>query len=480
MLPQTLNEHRQVICRKAYYKVNGYRGLYMKIIIVGCGKVGYTLANQLSDENHDVTVLDRRAETIGAVINDFDVMGVVGNGTSYSSLLEAGIEETDLLIAVTDSDEQNLLCCLIAKKAGDCKTIARVRNPIYSKEIEFFKQEFGLAMVINPEMAAASEISRIFRFPSAIKIDTFMKGFVEMLRFRLAPGCVLCGKPLTYIHTTLRSDVLVCMVKRQGTVTIPTGNFILEEHDIVTVMASPKKSVEFFRKIGLQINRVHSTLLIGGGKIAYYLAKLLLESGIQVRIVERDRARCEELSDLLPKASIICGDGTDQSILEEEGIDQVEGVAALTDIDEENILLSLYTKSKSKAKVVTKINRITFDQIINDLDLDSIIYPKLITADYIIQYARSMQASLGSNMENMYTLDDNNAEAQEYRITAPSAVVGVPLKDLKIKKNILVCCIVRDKKVITPSGQDEIQVGDTVIIVLTHQRIKDIVEILED
>lgn len=452
----------------------------MKIIIVGCGKVGYTLAGQLSEENHDVTVLDRQSEIINTVVNEFDVLGVTGNGTSYSSLLEAGIEETDLLIAVMDSDECNLLCCLIAKRAGDCKTIARVRNPIYGKEIDFFKQEFGLAMVINPEMAAASEISRIFRFPSAIKIDTFMKGYVEMLRFRLAPECILCGRPLTYIHNTLRSDVLVCMVKRHGEVTIPTGNFILEEHDVVTVMAAPKKAGEFFKKIGLQINRVQSTLLIGGGKIAYYLARRLMESGISVKIIERNKNRCEELSDLLPKASIICGDGTDQTLLLEEGIENIEGVAALTDIDEENILLSLYTKSRSRAKVVTKVNRITFDEIINDLNLDSIIYPKLITADYIIQYARSMQASMCSNMENMYTLDDNKAEAQEYRITAKSAIVGVPLKDLKIRKNILVCCIVRDKKVITPSGQDEIQVGDTVILVMTHQRIKDITDILED
>ncbi|MGI6094662.1 MAG: Trk system potassium transporter TrkA [Lachnospiraceae bacterium] len=450
----------------------------MQILIVGCGKVGYTLVEHLSKEEHNITVLDRNADRITKVTNDFDVMGQVGDGSSYNSLKEAGVENTDLLIAVTESDEKNLLCCLIARKAGGCKIIARVRNPIYSREIEFLKKEFGLAMIINPEYTAAMEVARIFRFPSAITIETFSKGKVELLHFRVKEGSILHNMKVMDIHARLRCNILVCMVKRDDEVQIPSGDFVLQEKDIVSIIAPHKKAGEFFKRIGVETKRVKNTMLIGGGRLTYYLAERLLRSGIDVKIIEQDAKRCQELSELLPKANIVLGDGTDKKLLQEEGIDEIEGFAALTDNDEENIMVTLFARKISKAKLVTKINRINFDEVIDELNLDSIVYPKFLTAQYILQYARSMQDSLESNVENLYKMD-GGAEALEFYIKEKSPVVGVPLSQLQIRKNILVCCINRNGDIMMPTGHSTIEVGDTVIIMSKHS-LFDIRDILGD
>jgi len=456
----------------------------MKILIVGCGKVGYTLATQLCGEDHDVTILDKDADTLTDVTNGYDVMGIVGDGTSISVLQEANVADADLLCAVTDSDEKNLLCCLIARRISKCKTIARVRNPIYSNEVQFFKADFDLAMVINPEMAAASEIAHIFRFPSAININTFAKGRVDLLRFRLKEESLLCGMMLSDIRTKLHCDVLVCVVKRGESITIPSGDFIVQAGDILSIVASPKNAAEFFKKIGVMTNPVNAVLIVGGGKITYYLAKLLHNSGINVKIIERNRERCEELSDLLPSAEIIFGDGTDEELLKEEGIEEVAGFAALTDIDEENIMLSLYAQSQSKvkAKNVTKINRITFDQVIGDLNLDSVVNPKTITAEYILQFVRSMRTpSAGSSMENLYKLDESGAEAMEFYLKKESAVTGKPLSQLNMRENILICKIYRNGTLITPTGQTTLEAGDSVVLVaLTEDKLEDIDDILKN
>lgn len=451
----------------------------MNIIIVGCGKVGYTLVEQLSGENHDIVVVDEKEDRVNSITDDLDAMGIVGNGISYQTLQAAGISRADLLIAVTGSDEQNLLCCVIAKKAGHCKTIARVRNPIYNTELSFLRKELGLGMIINPEFATASEIARIFQFPSAVKIDTFSKGRIEMLHFRVTKECLLNNYELIHIRTTLKCDVLACIVTRGEEVLIPKGDFIFREGDVVSIVATPPKASEFFRKIGIGNNRVHTSMIVGGGTIAYYLARRLLSVGIETKIIEHDPVRCEQLSELLPKATIICGDGTDQRLLLQEGLQSVEGFAALTGLDEENILLSLYAKKVSHAKTVTKIDRITFSGVLNDLNLDSIAYPRLQTADVIIKYARSMNESLNSNVENLYKLEDGRAEALEFTIKEPSEVTGVPLGKLRIRKNILLCSITRGSQVIIPGGADKLQVGDSVVVVLTHSRLNDIREILE-
>ncbi len=450
----------------------------MQIIIVGCGNVGSTLAEQLSKEGHNITAIDIDAHRVETVANQYDVMGVVGNGASFSVQNEAGIGEADLMIAVTASDELNMLSCLIAKKAGGCSTIARVRNPIYNKEIAFIKEELGLSMVINPEYAAACEIARLLKFPSAIKVDSFAKGRVELLKCKINEGSVLHGRPLTYLSSGLHCEVLICAVQRGEEVFIPDGNFELQEKDVISMVASSRKANEFFKKIGMTTNRIKTCMIIGGGETTYYLAKQLLPMGIRIKIIEQSKERCNELSELLPQAMIIHGDGTERNLLQEEGLPKIHSFVSWTSMDEENIMLSLYAKSISGAKTITKVHRLDYDKIIDSLDLGSVLYPKNITAEYILQYVRAMQNSIGSNVETLYRLIEGKVEALEFRVNEESRLVGVPLKELQLKENLLIACINRKGIVITPGGQDSIQLGDTVVVVTTNQGFNDLKDIL--
>ena len=452
----------------------------MNIIIAGCGKVGRALAEQLSREKHDITVIDRKPEAIQQITNIADVRGVVGNGASFEIQMDAGIDTADLMIAVTDADEVNLLCCLIAKKAGGCQTIARVRNPVYHHEIHHIKDELGLSMVINPEWAAAMEMARLLRFPSAIDIDTFANGRIELLRFQLEEQNPLCNNKIKDLHMLSRCEVLICIVERGKEVLIPSGEVELKAGDMISVVASPVNASRFFKTIGIETNQVKNTMIIGGGKISFYLAKRLLEMGIQVKIIVKDRDACERLCEILPKAMIINGDGTDRELLAEEGLAKAEGFAALTNMDEENVMLALYAKSMSKAKKITKVNRNTFDTIIGSLNIGSLIYPKHITSETILQYVRAMQNSIGSNVETLYRLVDGNAEALEFVIKGKSEVTDIPLQELQLKPHILVCAINRKGKIIIPKGQDCIQEGDSVVIITTdcgaYKDIRDIMK----
>ena len=450
----------------------------MKIIIVGCGKVGRTLAEELNKEDNEVTVIDRRYSVVEEISNKFDVMGVAGNGASYKTQMEAGIEKADILIAVTGSDELNLLCCLIAKRAGNCQTIARVRNPEYSAEIGFVKEALGLAMTINPEYAAAQEIARVLRFPSAIKIDTFAKGRVEMLKFKVPGESRLNGMLVMSIAPKLGADILVCAVEREGEIFIPKGDFRIQEKDVVSIIAGPKKAGDFFKKIGIETHQVKDTMIVGGGDTAYYLAKLLLPMGIDVKLIEQQEGRCNTLSELLPKAQIIHADGSEQIVLIEEGVGQAEAFVALTNIDEENVMLSLFARSQTKGKIATKINRMDFDRVIKELDLDTIVYPKKITAQYILQFVRAMKNSIGCNVETMYRILDEKAEALEFVVKENSELPGIPLEELRIKENTIVACIIRGRNIIIPRGKDEMQVGDSVVIVTTTLGLKDIRDVI--
>ena len=362
------------------------------------------------------------------------------------------------------------------------ETIARIRNPIYNEEKDFLQKEFGLSMIINPELTAANEISKVFQFPSAIRVDTFAKGRVELLHFKIGSNSPLCGLKLSKFHATLHcNDILVCTIARNSEeVIIPNGDFEFAANDIVSIVAKRRDAIDFFRKIGLEKNRVSNTIIAGGGKISYYLAKSLLMSGIKTTIIEINQQRCEFLSEQLPKATILCGDATDKELLSEECIEKAAGFAALTDLDEENILLSLYANGISSAKTVTKVNRINFTSVINKLDLGSIIYPRVITAEYIIKYVRSMNNSLNSNVEALYKLEDGKAEVLEFLLKENSAVCNIPLQNLKIRKNTLICCIYRNHQVIVPSGQDCMMPGDSVMIATSGYNISDIKEILED
>lgn len=449
----------------------------MKIIIIGCGKVGETLASVLSQEGNDITIIDKQEDVVDSLCNQYDIMGYVGNGASYSVQLEADIEHADLMIAVTGADELNLLCCLIARKAGNCHTIARVRNPEYNNELRFIKEELGLAMVINQELAAAMEISRVLKFPSAIEIDTFSKGRVELLRFKIPAGSVLDGLNLVEMHERLRCNVLVCTAERGRQVIIPKGDYVLKSGDVLSIVAAAADQNLFFKKIGIQTNQVKSVMIIGGGKISYYLSGILISSGIKVKLIERQRDRCEELCDLLPKATIIHGDGTSQQLLEEEGISTVEGLVALTDFDEENVLLSLYARNHGVRKVITKINHIAFDEVINSLDLDTLIYPRETTAEYILQYARAMKNSIGSNVETLHRIIDNKAEALEFIIRDNFQHRNIPLQELPIKQDILIACITHNGRTVLPRGRDVMQQGDSVIVVTARKGLNDINDI---
>ena len=446
----------------------------MQIIIVGCGNVGTTLAEQLSSEGHNIAVIDMNRQRLQNLSNSFDVMGVDGNGVSFAVQKEAGVEQADLLIAVTGSDEVNLLCCLIARKTGGCHTIARVRNPIYNLEINSIKEELGLSMVINPEFAAAVEMSRLLKLPSAITIDTFTKGRVEVVKYRVGEDSVLCDQSLQQIKSRLKSDILICTV-----VYIPGGNFIIRARDEISIIGTPQKTLAFFKKLGAVVTRAKNVMIIGGGKTAYYLSKQLMDMGIQIKIIELNKTRCEELSELLPKATIIQGDGTDRNLLMQEGLIQTDAFVAMTSVDEENIMLSLFAKSVSKAKLITHVHRISYDEIIDSLDIGSVIYPKYLTAENIIKYVRAMDNSLGSNIETLYRLNDNRVEALEFCVKEDSPVIGIPLQDLKIKPNILICSINHKGMISIPGGQSVIRKGDMVIVVTTNTGLNDIKDILK-
>ena len=452
----------------------------MNIIIVGCGKVGYTLVELLSNENHNLIVIDENPERVSRITDSLDAMGIVGNGINHRTLLDAGIETADLLIAVTGDDEKNLLCCVIARKTGRCRTIARVRNPIYNEEIGFLKKELGIAMIINPDQTAALEIAKVFQFPSALRVDTFTKGRIELLHFKIGKDSPLSGMKLYNLNQSLHTSVLVCTAIRNNNVIIPNGNFVFQENDLITIASTRKNAIDFFRKIKISKNRVSKAILAGGGAISYYLAKSLLATGIHVTIIEVDPERCEYLSEELPNATIICGDATDQTLLAQEGLNHAQGFAALTGLDEENILLSLYANEISNARTVTKINRLNFTSIINNLNLGSIVYPRIITADYILRYARSTNYSRSSNVEKLYKLANGRVEALEFTIKEDSKVSGIPLQKLKLRKNTLICSIYRSKRIIIPTGQDMMLPGDTVLVVISGYRIVDIEEILEE
>lgn len=451
----------------------------MNIIIVGAGKVGTTIADQLSSENHNITIIDLNQKKVEEAEEEFDAMGIVGNGASHQVQVDAGVMDAELLIAVTGSDELNLLCCLIAKKTGKCQTIARVRNPIYSKEVNFIKRQMGLSVVINPELTAAQEISQLLRLPYAKKVDTFARGRVEMIKFRMNPELHMDGLQVADIISKMKCDIMICGVERQGQVVIPNGDFVLKNNDLVSMMAVPKETAKFFRKMGIPTHQAKSTLIVGGGTIAYYLAKQLLEMRVDVRIIEQNKERCEMLSEQLPEATILQGDGTDKEFLLEEGLMHADSFVALTNMDEENLMLALLARKYSNAKLIAKVNRIHFEEVVDELDIDSVIYPKNLAADHIVRYTRAMQNSLGSNVETLYKILDGQAEALEFVIREDSSVTNQRLMDLPLKDHLLVCYISRYGKLKMARGQDMLKVGDSVIIVTTHKGLHDIADILK-
>ncbi len=454
----------------------------MNIIIAGCGRVGYTLAQQLNDEGHDITLIDNSAERLQPALSNLDLQGVVGNASSFFTLQEAGIEHADLLIAVTNQDEINLISCVLAKKASRCRTIARVRNPEYFREIKYLKEYMGISMIINPEFAAANEIAQLIQVPDAMEIDSFAKGRVDLMQVAITEDSPLHNMKVQEFSRKFNHEVLICILVHDHQVCIPNGNSVLMAGDTISIILPREKIPSFYRlsKLGT-IREIRDVMIAGGGMIPYYLTKLLLHSGIDVKIIEKNRDRCDFLSDALPKAAIIHSDATDHDLLLEEGIEKADAFVSLTAVDEENIFLSLYAnKMNPTCKKITKVNRLALDEIVSDLPIGSMVSPKNTTTEYILQYVRSQSNSYGSNVEALYRLMDNHVEALEFLVKEDCAVTDVPFVNLNLKKNLLICCIVRNGKVITPTGRDFIQKNDTVIVVTTHKGLQDISDILDD
>ena len=451
----------------------------MHIIIVGCGKVGHTLVEQLSREGHDITVVDISDQVIRDITEMYDVMGIAGSGVHMQVLRDAGLQTADIVIAVTGSDEINLLCCTIAKKVGErLAAIARVRNPEYSEELPYLRQQLGISMIVNPDLEAAREIGRIISRPQARSVNAFAKGHAELVRFTIPERNVLDGKRILDLDRIFSFGYILCAIERKGEVYIPKGTDDLRAGDDITILAASRDVHKIFHAIGMKTSSLHTCMIIGGGKTSYYLARQLLEQKMDVRIIESDPVRCSELSALLPEAIVINGNGSDEQILKEEGIDAVEAFIALTGIDEENILMSLYANRIPGLKTITKINRITFNDVIDDLDLGSVVYPKYICAEEITAYVRARRNSIGSNVETLYHMFDNRVEAIEFHIERGSPVIGIPLMKLKKKDQLLIACINRNGKIMFPRGQDTIEAGDSMIVITKHTGFGDAADIL--
>ena len=451
----------------------------MNIIIVGCGKVGEALAAELNVEGNDITIVDQNPAKVKHIANKYDIMGVIGNGATRDVQNEAGVDNADLLIAVTGSDELNLLCCLMAKKAGNCQTIARIKSPEYAQDAPYLRDELGLAMVINPELAAAREITRILNFPSAIQIETFGNGLIELMKFRLPEKSSLVGMSLRDAMIRFKSNVLVCTVERGDDESfIPNGDFVFKERDVISIIASAKNAKDFLAKIDYRIQSIHNVVIVGGGDITHYVCEMMDRSGIPLKVIERDGAICEELCTSFPNVTVIHGNPADEDVLKEEKISSYDAFVALTDLDEENILLSLSAKNAGIRKIITKINRYEYSNVVGRLELDSIIYPKNVTADMIIRYVRAMKNTSDSNMETLYNIIRGEVEVAEFTVNASSPIVGIPLAELKFKENVLIAAIIRNRQLIIPRGSAVIEAGDSVVTVTKLLALHDISDVL--
>lgn len=451
----------------------------MDIIIVGCGKIGGAILSDLVQEGHDLVVIDNDPEVVEEISNIYDVMTVCGNGTDRSTLLEANVGKAEMLIAATPSDELNMLCCYIGRKMGAKNTIARIRNPEYNAEnLGFLKQHLDLSMAINPEMLAAREMFNILKLPSAVKIETFSVRNFEIVELILREDSALTGVKLMELRNKFKAKFLICAVRRGDKVHIPDGNFVLLPGDKIGLTAEPTEIQKLLRAAGVDKKSAKNIMILGGGRIAFYLAKMLTGSGNGVKIIEIDEKKCEELSEQLPHAVIINGDGAQQELLMEEGLDSVDAFVTLTGMDEENILMSIFATTHKVPTVITKVNRLELAELAVKLGVDCIISPKESMSDVLVQYARALENSRGSNVETLYSIMDDGAEVLEFNVRDDFKYTNIPIKDLTLRSGILIAGIIRDRKPIIPSGVDVIREGDKVIILTENQRLNDLGDII--
>lgn len=454
----------------------------MQIVVIGGGDVGEALIIAISKEGHNVTVIDEDTAVIDTIVNKYDVRGVAGNGANIAVQKEAGVEDCDVLIAIAPGDELNLLCCMIGNQLGAKHSIARVRNPEYLRQMSFMGNKFGIDMIVNPEYEAASEAARLIRFPAAMKLDKFAQGRVEVVEIHITPLHPLVGQKLSELKSKYSTNVLVCAARRGEDVIIPGGDYIISEGDFISVTASRPDITDFFMKIGLLGKHIKSVFIVGGGRITRYLATQLTNSAYNVKIIESNFDICEDLSDLLPRATIIHGNAADPDLLIEEGIDRAGACVAMTDDDKTNIIISMFAKTRSVEKIISKLSSESFLKLSYSSGIDSNISPKLLVTTKVIQYLRGLanrdEHGSKSKLKTLYKIADNRIEALEFDVAEDFKHIGIPLRNIKLKKNLLVAAVIRDGAVIYPHGQTVLEVGDSVIVVTTNEQLYDLGDIL--
>lgn len=451
----------------------------MKIVIIGDGKVGHKLTTQLSEDDYDVVLIDQNEGKMQSALNQMDIFCITGNGADVEVQMQADVPNSDLVIACTSTDEMNMVSCLIARKLGAKHTIVRLRSPLYYRQIDLLREELHFSMAVNPESAAANEVAKVLLFPEANKVETFMKGRVELVEFSVEEGTSIANLSLAEIYRKFQIKILVCAVKRGNEVHIPDGDFVLMAGDKLHIAAAHQDLKSFFKSLGRRSTRIKNVMICGGGYLAFYLTRQLIQAGMQVKIIEKNAERCETLCELLPKVTIIHGDATDQELLLEEGIREADAFVAITGMDEENIIMSLFAKTQNVDKVIAKVNEDSRAQMVEGLGIDITVSAKSAAADVISSYVKARMNSYSSaNIETMYRLVKGRIEAQEYIIKKECEFVGIPLKDLPTKPNNLIACIGRKRQVIIPNGDDHFEVGDSVIVVTKEHTIKDLRDIL--
>ena len=451
----------------------------MKIVIIGLGTIGSTILKSLSGEEHNITIIDEDKDIVEQFIERYDVQGVVGNGASLDIQREAGVKGADVTIALTNSDELNVFACLVAKKLGVKHTVARVRNPEYSHQILEMKDELGISMIVNPEQDTATEIFNLISLPEIAKVERFAKGRVLLVEIVAEKGCALVGETLISIGKKLNTKVLICAVQRGDEVIIPSGNFMIEEGDRIHFTSDAKELREFLSEIKLVKSPLKNIMIVGGTRVGYYLADELSKKKYKIKLIEGDKSVSEELAEELPSVTVINGNGAQHDLLVEEGIEAMDAFVALTDVDQENMVVSMFANKMKVRKTITQIKSDDLYGMLSELGINNNVSPKDIVANRIISYIRALENTVGSNVLTLYRLVGNRVEALEFLAKRQEKIYDIPLRELKIKNNCLIACIIRDTKVIIPNGNATIQLGDNVIAVTTHKNFDDLTDIFE-
>lgn len=451
----------------------------MNIVIIGLGTIGRNILKSLSAEDHTITIIDQSKNKVEELVEKYDVLGVIGNGACLDIQKEANVKDSDMVIALTRNDELNIFACLTAKRLGSKHTVARVRNPDYRDQIVEMKQELGISMIVNPEGQTAGEIFNLINLPSAVRVEHFANGKASLVEVEVQKGCPLIGESLYSIGKKMSANALICAVQRGSQVMIPSGNFVILENDKLHFTSDVKNLGDFLREAGLVKSPLKKVMIVGGGRIGFYLADMLAKKKYKVKLIELDREKAQILALALPNVTVCCGNGTSHEFLLEEGIEAADAFVALTDIDEENTIVAMFAEKKNVRKSIAKVKSDELLGMYEELGIKNSVSAKHIVAERILGYARAIDNSRGSNILTLYQLVNNRVEALEFVAKKPSEIYGKPLKELRIRKNCLIACIIRKNEVIIPNGDSAILLGDNVVVVTTNKNYDDLMDAFE-